>query len=277
MSKKNISRTAIEGGRSPRNKWDRKESSQIERVNVRNLISSAHGDAEVFDEVNLPTRRKVYKDFEDKLNPVERWMDNRVGKSWNKTFSLLREKFDSRTTAGRHIINDHILRDVWLSSNYSDSFAQYHRYYVDDRGILRKVPSWRKESEELYNKLREERVRAEKWLNHRMIGKIGNVLYWYNPTVRSYSHKFDWYEGRYNTPSFGGGNFIYPLDVRFIRGDRLNGRDIEFFTKLASSHKNVLLKHAKTLSACNCIHAVHHHYAGECRIEGCKCEVKWVY
>lgn len=277
MSKKNLSGTAIEGGRTFRSKDLRRESSQTERSNVNAMIAGQHGYAESFDDLNFPKRKKVYKDFEDKLNPVERWLDSRVGKSWNKTYSLLREKFDSRTTAGRHIINDHILRDIWPFPNYSDILAGYRRYYVDDRGILRKAPSLRKEIEEAYNKLKEERTRTEEWLEHRMIGKIGNVLYWYNPTVRSYSHKFDWHEGRYNIPAYDTSNFIYPLEMRFIRGERLKGRDIEFFTKLAPNHKDVLLKHSKTLGACNCIHAVQHHYAGECRIEGCKCAVKWVW
>ncbi len=277
MSKKNLGGTAIEGGRSSYNKWDRRESSQLERVNVRNLIAGQHGYAESFDDVNFPVRKKVYKDFDDKLNPVERWMDSRVGKSWNKTFSLIKEKFDSRTTAGRHIINDHIIRDVWPFPNYFDRFARYRRYYVDDYGILRKTPSWRKESEEVAKKLQEEKVRIEKWLNYRMIGKIGNVLYWYNPTVHR-NYKFDWYSGKYNEPSYGyGSGLAYPAEVRYIRIDRLSGKDIEFFTKLADIHKDILLKHSKTLGACNCIHAVQHHYAGECRIPGCKCEVKWVY
>lgn len=276
MSKKNIARTAIEGGRTGYSKHERRESSQHERANVRTIISGAHGDPEVFDDVMLPKRKKVYKDFDDKLNPVERWLDSRVGKSWNKTYSLLKEKFDSRTTAGRHIVYDHMLRDIWMSPDYSDRHAQYHRYYVDNRGILRKMPSWRKQNEEIYKKLADEKVRIEKWLEHRMIGKVGNVLYWYNPTVCSFVHKFDWYDGRYNAPYYGSGGLIYPLDVRFIRGDRLSGKDIEFFTKLSPNHKNILLKHAKTLASCSCIHAVHHHIAGECRIMGCKCNVKWL-
>jgi hypothetical protein len=276
MSKKNISKTAIEGGRTFRSKDLRRESSQTERSNVNAMIAGQHGYAESFDDLNFPKRKKVYKDFFDRLSPVERWLDSRVGKSWNKTYSMLRDKFDSRTTAGRHIINDHILRDIWPFPNYSDSLARYRRYYVDDQGILRKAPSLRKEREEAYNKLKEERIRIEKWLEHRMIGKIGNVLYWYNPTVRSYNDKFDWYEGRYNT-AYGTSHFIYPSDMRFIRGNRLNGRDIEFFTKLAPNHKDVLLKHSKTLGACNCIHAVHHHNDGECRIDGCKCAVKWIF
>lgn len=284
MSKKNLSGTAIEGGRSGYSKNERRESSRHERANMHTLIAGAHGDPEAFDDVVLPQRKKAYKDFADKLNPVQRWMDDRVGKSWNKTYSLLKKKFDSRTTAGRHIVYDHMLRDVWTSPDRTSEFAQYHRYYVDIRGIMRKMPSWRQENEELAQKLRAEKIQIEKWLDRRMIGKIGNVLYWYNPTVRYNNYKYDWYSGRYNTPGYGvtGVNsatsaFIYPLEVRFLRGDRLTGKDIEFFTKLMPNHKDTLLKHAKILAACNCIHAVHHHHDnGECRITGCKCEVKWI-
>lgn len=279
MSKKNIARTAIEGGRSGYSKHERRESSQHERVKVRAMIAASHGDPEAFDDVVIPKRRWAFKDFQDKLSPVRKWMDDRVGKSWNKTYSLMKQKFDSRTTAGRHIIYDHMLRDVWMSSDYSDNYAKYHRYYVDDQGILRKMPSWRKDNAKVAEKLRVEKIEVEQWLDKRLIGKIGNVLYWYNPTVRGYDIKFDWYGGKYNYPgygSFASSSYIYPVENRYLRGDRLTGRDIEFFTKLDPNHKEILLKHSNVLGACNCVHAVHHHYGGECHIPGCKCEIKWV-
>lgn len=276
MSKKNISRTAIEGGRSGYNKYERRESSQHERANVRTMIAGAHGDPEAFDDVVIPKRKKVYKDFADKLSPVQRWMDDRVGKSWNETYSLMKQKFDSRTTAGRHIVYDHMLRDVWMSPSYADRYARYRRYYVDDQGILRKMPSWRKDNEKIAEKLRAEKVQVEQWLDKRLIGKIGNVLYWYNPTVRNYDIKFDWYGGKYNYPGYGIFSSTYPVENRYLRGDRLTGRDIEFFTKLDQNHKDVLLKHSDVLGLCNCIHAIHHHYNGECQIDGCKCRIKWI-
>lgn len=274
MSKKNLSKSTIEGGRTGYNKQERRESSQQERSNVHTLIAGSHGDSEVFDEVLLPKRKKIYKVFRDKLHPVRRWMDDRVGKSWNKTYSLLKEKFDSRTTSGRHIVYDHILGDVWMSPDRSDTLAQYHHYYVDHRGILRKMPSWRQENAEIRKKLQEEKIQIEQWLNRRMIGKVGNVLYWYEPTILGAVGKFDWWYGKYNDNLNHYGN--YDATTRFLRRERLNGQEIEFFTKLVPHHKEILLKHAITLGSCQCIHTITQHLHGVCQITSCKCELKWI-
>jgi len=269
MSKKDISRTAIEGGRSGFNKNERYISYADERSKVHTIIAGAHGDPEIFDEVLIPKRKKVYKDFKDKLSPVERWMNDRVGKSWNKTYSLLKKKFDSRTVAGRHIVYDHILRDIWMSPDRSDKFAIYHRYYIDNNGILRKTESWNKENKELSEKIKQEKIEIEKWLDCRMIGKTGNVLYWYNPTVKSHVEKFDWWAGKFNSVE----SYYNP---RFIKGDRLSGRDIEFFTKLFLNHKSILLKNSKVITSCQCSHGLQYHVNDECRIPDCNCEVKWI-
>lgn len=267
MSKKKLERTAIEGGRTGYSKHDRRESSQIERSNVRTFIAGSHGDPEIFDEVSIPKRKKVYKDFNDKLNPVERWIDSRVGYSWNKTHSLLKTKFDSRTTAGRHIINDHILGTIWLSADRTEELAKYHRYFVDQRGILRKTPSYKEKYEKLNKEMAAEKTSIIKWMDYRMISKEGNVLYWYIPTVKYYSLKFDWYTGKYDARDM----YSYP---RFIKSERLSGADIQFFTKLYPQHKKILLLHSEFITSCKCNHGVNHHYKGVCQIYDCKCNIK---
>ncbi len=270
MSKKNISKSAIEGGRAHHNKWRRRHSSKTERANMHTFISSIQGDYESFDEFSLPKRKKVYKEFTDKLSPLERWLDTRVGKSWNKTYSLIKERFDSRTTPGRHIINDHILRDVWRSLDKTTPVAKYHKYFVDTGGILRKTPSYRKEYEEIHQKMQEEKSRIQSWLNSRMIGKVGNVLYWYTPTVTPATPlKFDYYLGRYDDRDI----YFVP---RFLRSERLRGDDIDFFTKLFPFHKEALLKNSDILTRCTCNHGIQQHLGGLCQIPECKCNVKWV-
>lgn len=278
MSKRNLSKSAIEGGRAHNNKWRRRHSSKTERANMHTFISSIQGDYESFDEFSLPKRKKVYKEFTDKLSPLERWLDTRVGKSWNKTYSLIKERFDSRTTPGRHIINDHILRDVWRSLDKTTPLAKYHKYFVDAGGILRKTPSYRKEYEEIHQKMQEEKSRIQNWLNGRMIGKVGNVLYWYIPTVNSTLLEFDWYLGRYNICYHRktNGGFVFAYDTRFLRSERLRGGDIDFFTKLFPFHKEALLKNSDILTRCTCNHGIQQHLGGLCQIPECKCNVKWV-
>lgn len=265
MSTKDISKTPIEGGRTYHSKIKRRESSQHERRQVHTSICASHMDPDFFDNKFLPERKKVSKNFFDKLNPVERWMDKRIGKPWNKTYCLLKTKFDSRTTAGHHIVYDHIIQDVWISLDHSNKIVKYYRYYVDSYGVLRKTPSRCKENDDLINRLDAEKRRVEKWLDKRMIGKIGNILFWYCPTVRSHVENFDWWVGKYNT-------FYYSFSPRFVKNDRLNGNDIEFFTKLSPHHKETLLKFSKIISTCQCIHeARHHDVDGRCRIVNCNC------
>lgn len=240
MSTKNISRTPLEGGRYSYNKYERRKSSKYERIRANNIITGSHNDVDSIDDVVIPTRKKIQKEFQDKISPIERWMDDRVGKPWNKTYSLLKERFDPRTTAGRHIVYDHILKNVWLSSDHSYELVKYYRYYVDADGILRKNTSLREEYKKIAKHSSEEKIKIEEWLAYRMIGKIGNVLYWYNPTVKSHMRKFDWWTGKYNRTQTDG--FMFVFEPRFIRNDRLSGADIEFFTKLLPHHKDVLLR-----------------------------------
>lgn len=264
MSKKNLSRTIIEGGRTKRSKYYRENCIGSERTAVRTIISGSHGDSDFFDDVVIPKRDKSSKDFYDRLSSVERYLDSRVGKSWNKTFSYLKENFDIRTTAGRHLIYDHVLNDIAFSKEKHSLYDKIARYYVDKSGILRKNPKSKYNPEERAKKEKEIR----EWLSGRMIGKVGNVLYWYNATTKIGSLVFNFYYGRYESEAW-----LFP---RFIQGERLKGKDIEFFTKLDPFYKDALLKNSKILTRCVCVHPIQHHVGGMCQIPDCKCNIKWV-
>jgi hypothetical protein len=198
MSKKNLARTAIEGGRYGRNKWERRYSNRIERAAERNYLSKVEHNVEHFDDYDIKPRTPVYKEFKDKLNPMYRWLHSQVGRKWDDVKSDVFQTFDTRTTAGRHITYDHLLRSVeevpdlryrgyrgpytweeWTTSSWSEN-----EFYVNDEGILcvkiyisrkQKLPKF--DTQAIAN-----------WLHGRVVGKVGNKLFWFVPAGKSADH-----------------------------------------------------------------------------------------
>lgn len=201
MSTKNLAKTVIEGGRYAGNKWDRRHSSAEERVHARAYCKRVAHDPELADEEEIEPRQPVYKGFTDKLAPMYRWLDAQVGRPWSEVRSEVFQKFDTRTTAGRHITFDHLLREVvdtesgfnhWGHivdpdipkediSGKPSYFYRYNDYYVDQGGFLRKTYehgrrrrriSWAPIAKE------EEYVMASKWLAGRMIKADQGKFHW---------------------------------------------------------------------------------------------------
>jgi hypothetical protein len=135
MSTKNLARTIIEGGRSRWSKHYRRHSLRSHRAAESTLLRSfdpvADGDAVVFRH-----RRGAHTGFRDKLSPACRWLDRQVGRPWNLVRSELLQRFDTRTTPGRHIMFCHVLPAV-----EHDRFGcRRHRFRVDIHGLLQRVP-----------------------------------------------------------------------------------------------------------------------------------------
>lgn len=133
MATKDLSRTVIEGGRYWGNGWDRRHSHGQQRVREHAVSARLVRGAD-YDSTLYPQRRPIYREHADKLSAAERWLERHVGRSWSKTRSELFARFDIRTTAGRHVLFDHLLSDV-----EGERTARYPKYRVDRFGILRKV------------------------------------------------------------------------------------------------------------------------------------------
>lgn len=197
MSTKNLARTIIEGGRHKGNKWERRNSHAIERAHVRNYIKEVTLDPENYEEYDAEPIEHVYKGFDDKLGPIYRWLRRQVGRPWDEVRADISATFDIRTTAGRHIVFDHMLTSVQVGDQRGryyygpdDSTTSYsdHDFYVDDDGILQKkryigrrryhekVPEW--DTKQLAN-----------WLNGRIVGKVGNKLFWFTPVGKAKKHR----------------------------------------------------------------------------------------
>ena len=225
MSKKNLSRTVIEGGRGSGSKWDRHQSHVEDRAEAKNYIQDVSHDIENWYDYDKEPMRKAYKGFNDKLGPLYRWLKAQVGRPWDDVYSQVCGMFDTRTTAGRHIVFDHLLYSVETEPNYSDWNYRYsnledrtmsyskHAFYVDESGILQqktyisrrtKIPQFNTQS-------------IANWMNGRIVGKVGKKLFWFVPATKSkkyfgYSHewKTEWkYEAPYDYWNRGGLRFLY--------------------------------------------------------------------
>jgi hypothetical protein len=95
--------------------------------------------------------------------------------------SELFARFDTRTTAGRHIVFDHLLKSV---EHAPSSFTDRHDLLVDRHGLLRKPVYRRKKPARA--RLPEPTTQIEAWLAGRRVGEHSDSLYWLVATKTGY-------------------------------------------------------------------------------------------
>jgi len=235
MSKKNLSRTVIEGGRC--NKWERRNSHAEFRARDKNYIKEVTADPENWYDYDSEPTEPVYKCFRDKLSPMYRWLASQCGRTWADVRSEIATTFDGRTTAGRHILYDHLLSSVEETPDLrygryylkpEDWTTSYRRYefYVDADGILREkavVRSPRKrEKVPPFNT-----AQIANWLNGRIVGYAGKRLFWFVPadkTKKLGGHIRQWRtQWGYRSSPYGyyynGPSFIYLYDEPIYKKD----------------------------------------------------------
>jgi len=174
MSTKNLARTVIEGGRRTSNQFFRRHSNGVERAHAHQLECALRLDADAESAVFQP-RNAVGPSFADKLGPARRWLRSQVGRPWNKVRAELFARFDTRTTAGRHILFCHLLKEVDIEAGY---WSRYADYAVSRHGILQRrerprfVRAWR------YPRLPEPEGVLRAWLGARRVIERAPRLYW---------------------------------------------------------------------------------------------------
>lgn len=250
MSKKNLAGTTIEGGRAGSNKWDRRNSHTQERRSSRDFCNKVKIDPELADEEDIETKDKVYKEFNDKLSPMNRWIESKVGELWSEVRAEIFKKFDSRTTAGRHILFDHLLSSIVetqsgfnqygyivdpeieiANNNNGENYyyrRSYHEYYVDQKGILCKVIRDRRK----YEKITEADYRAAgDFLNGCMIMEKGGVLSWVCPTdgiwMASWikpNQAYDYFKIKLNYYLFDNGLYLLHGFMEWERTPQFTGK-----------------------------------------------------
>lgn len=226
MSTKKLQHSVIEGGRTRYNKWERRNSHNSVRNSERHFCHRVELDIESADDFVIVKKDHLKKDFSDKLGPMYRWLHSQVGRLWNDVRSEISQKFDDRTTAGRHILYDHLLSaveevpDLDYSSyrnpyNYDDFTTShyYNSFYVDENNLLQRktyIPINR-------NKIPKFNTASiANWLNGHVIGKIGNKLFWFTPTTKNakrggsnHEWKTEWTDKYYNKYGYNGLIFLY--------------------------------------------------------------------
>jgi hypothetical protein len=181
MSKKNLARTAIEGGRA--NKYERRTSSQVERVRVRALLRAAVFDDELPDRRALPRRLPVRPEFHDKLNPLKKWIVSQSGRRWDDVWSELHGMFDVRKTSGRHLLYDHAVYYVNFAWEPRRRYAFYEALggnLVGLDGVLRHTPRKWPYGPAVRPTRSDQALWA--WAGGRLVRRVGSVLFWFVPT-----------------------------------------------------------------------------------------------
>jgi len=137
MSTKNLARTVLEAGRMSSGTWGRREDNARLRNAVRTRLASLRDEDEM-DDLSLPVFKKRNRHLDDKLGPPRRWLASQIGRPWDLVRSELFRRFDTRTTAGRHIVFDHMLH--WVETGPRRSYLCGCRpdFRVDRHGILRR-------------------------------------------------------------------------------------------------------------------------------------------
>lgn len=157
MARRNIAKTAIEGGRRKFCRIMEKEEDAKERTAYKIYCHTAvyDEDAEEPGSVALGGHYtgRQYRDFPDKLGPLRRWLEAQVGRPWNNVRSEIIARFDSSTLAGRHALGH--MEGFVILPNTPYTFlrrrSQYEYFpgdlYVDKKGFLRQAPKTDKQRE----------------------------------------------------------------------------------------------------------------------------------
>jgi hypothetical protein len=217
MSTKNLARTVIEGGRANGNKFLRRSSHRVERARLRTFLAHGRADSEVWDALDPEPRPTVYKEFDDKLAPCWRWLRANVGRSWDEVRASIAATFDTRTLAGRHIVYDHMLKEVvdCFDASMSTWPWFFQRFIIDAQGILREADRRRRKP----LKRRADaptQVEVDAWCGGRLVGRRGTKLYWF---VRVWS--------RVKHPG------APPQPPRYRQDRELAADDVAFYSRLS--------------------------------------------
>lgn len=139
MSTKYLARTAIEGGRAKSQRTDERDWTRSERGRWNRYLDECCTDREVSEDWT-PDDRQIHgrPRFRDKLKPVYRWIQSRVGKSWADVRSEIKKNFDIRTTAGRHIVYCHLLSEIHGAGAKETISSFFYRpdFWIDENNIL---------------------------------------------------------------------------------------------------------------------------------------------
>ena len=167
MSTRRLARTVVAGGRAGYSKYGRKE---VARQNRRWKLDEE-------GEYAPPVVRDGWgREFADRLAPLRRWLESRVGRPWADVYSEFIRENNPRTMKGWHL-HSHLAFDV-KGAGFREMSGRYigqRDFYLDEAGILRQ---WPRDPKGPYYAQRKEEAEADKWANGRKVMETDGVLYW---------------------------------------------------------------------------------------------------
>jgi hypothetical protein len=185
MSTKKISRSVSESGHS--NKIYRKLNQRSYRAAERQYLHKVKHDIDNYYDYDIETQREDYNYHGYKISPVHRWLSKQSGKVWNDVYSEIIKKFDNVVIGGRSI-KDYIKyivdvtfdpHDIKYGTGQIYTSFRRNEFFVDDNGILRNK-TYIKRSHK-YKIPTFDTQQIAKWLNGKVVGKVGNKLFWFKP------------------------------------------------------------------------------------------------
>ena len=261
MSKKNLARTPLEGGRTNEDREWRRDWIKTHRRMRHATNHKMTRDPSAWDNIDLEINAQGWRDskFKDKVSPIERWIAKQVGRKWDDVYSEIKQRFDCRTTAGRHILYDHIIGYVELSlDSHLRSRAEF---MVDENGILVRGPWRRKHYREAVdpNVVKRSIEEVSAFCGDRKVRVLGTELFWMRPisptwqAVERYTHHIDCPYKHKQVPRGAfrerhGRMFPYTYldDYHFgaqyyVQEARLNDRERAFWNSLSARYKKHIL------------------------------------
>jgi hypothetical protein len=200
-----LDKIIFDTGRTPGDSWKSYRYSHKDKNDIEN--------GNYWSETQETTRR-YDKSIASRLTPLRRYLESRVGFSWNDTWSEICQLFDNRTICG-YRLRDHVL---WLVDNnnikkemprFYRYFGHYNQLYVDDYGILRE------------HKATPRKKRYKKQEN-KFIKQVGNLTYfltdhgWFVTANLVYNNWLAIFSTEYK-PLFANKNTVPRRDKYFVQ------------------------------------------------------------
>ena len=128
MSTKNLARVPLEAGNTRQYHYVRWVQRRQHRHEAKVFCHRAMVDSQWCEMIPAPVaperrnRRGLSRSelHADAIGPVRAWIFAQVGRIWDDVYREIRRRFDTRTLAGWHIVEQHLLRSSLLCT-YANS------------------------------------------------------------------------------------------------------------------------------------------------------------
>lgn len=239
MATKDLGRTPLEAGNTAEYHSVRREVRRLARHEAKAYCARVARDPEYSDETPAPPapeRRRpngcwTVDMHDDRIGPVKRWIHRQVGRLWDDVYSEIRSRFDTRTLAGRHIVEQHLLGYVDTDGS---SLHSYRDLYVDADGVLRERDTGYRHAHSERQTISDRKF--ARWLSSRKVGRRGDVLFWFVSTGLWRREKRE--HSRMRADHWGWETILVPVKIGTYRQDRpLSQEEIAFYERLTSNQR----------------------------------------